>query len=160
MTITPGSTIPTATVYEMTPDGPQGVTTDELFKGKRVVMFGIPGAFTPTCSAHHLPGFVQHADRLREKGIDSLICMAVNDAFVMGAWGKDQGVGDAVRMIADGDGELTKAMGMELDLSGKGLGLRCQRFALVVNDGVIERVEIDPAGTFEFTSAEAILSSL
>ena len=120
-----------------TADGPKEVSTDELFKGKKVVMFAVPGAFTPTCSAKHLPGFVQNAEAIKAKGVDSVVCMAVNDAFVMGAWGKDQGAGDKVLMLADGSAALTKALGLELDLIARGLGVRSQRYALVAEDGKV-----------------------
>lgn len=160
MTIQPGDKIPAATLYEMGPDGPGGLSTDDLFSGKTVVLFGIPGAFTPTCSAQHLPGFVKMADQIKAKGVDDIVCFAVNDAFVMGAWGKDQNVDGKVRMIADGDAELTKKMGLELDLSGKGLGLRCDRFAMVVENGVVKSIDQEGPGEFEVSSAEAQLSKL
>jgi len=160
MSIQPGDKIPTATLYEMGTDGPGGLSSDELFAGKTVVLFGIPGAFTPTCSAQHLPGFVNMADQLKAKGVDDIVCFAVNDAFVMGAWGKDQGVAGKVRMIADGDAELTKKMGLELDLNGKGLGLRCDRFAMIVKDGVVQSIDVEGPGEFEVSSAEAQLSKL
>lgn len=158
MSIQPGDKIPAATLYEMGTDGPGGLSSDELFGGKTVVMFGIPGAFTPTCSAQHLPGFVKMADQLKAKGVDDIICFAVNDAFVMGAWGKDQGVDGKVRMIADGDAELTKKMGLELDLNGKGLGLRCDRFAMIVKDGVVQSIDVEGPGEFQVSSAEAQIS--
>jgi len=140
--------------------GPEAVTTDALFSGKTVAIFGVPGAFTPTCSEKHLPGFVEHADALKSKGVDTIVCTAVNDVFVMHAWGKDQNVGDKVRMVADGDAELTTAAGLELDLKGKGLGLRCQRFSMLVKDGVVQQVYVDPAGAFELTKAENLLANL
>ena len=160
MTIQPGDTIPDATVYEMTEDGPAGVGTDQLFGGKTVVMFGLPGAFTPTCSALHLPGFKALADQFKAKGVDEIVCFAVNDAFVMGAWGKDQGVEGKVRMIADGSGELTKKLGLELDLTERGLGLRCERFAMIVKDGKVKSIDVEPPGEFEISSAEVQLSKL
>ncbi len=141
-------------------NGPEAVGTDELFKGKKVAFFGVPGAFTPTCSAKHLPGFVQHAAALKSKGIDAIVCTAVNDVFVMSAWGKDQNVGDKVMMVADGDAALTKACGLELDLHGKGLGLRNQRFSMVVEDGVVKVMHIDPPGSFDKTSAETLLGEV
>ena len=125
-----------------------------------MALFGLPGAFTPTCSAQHLPGFVANADALKAKGVDSIVCLAVNDVFVMGAWGKDQNVGDKVTLVADGSAQFTKAAGLELDLIERGLGLRCQRFSMVVDDGVVKSLNIDPAGTFEATSAEKILEQL
>jgi len=160
MTIQVGDSIPSATLSIMTADGPSAITTDDIFKGKTVALFGLPGAFTPTCSAQHLPGFVANADALKAKGVDSIVCLAVNDAFVMGAWGKDQNVGDKVMLVADGSAQFTKAAGLELDLTERGLGLRCQRFSMVVDDGVVKSLNIDPAGSFEATSAEKILEQL
>lgn len=160
MTIQVGDAVPSVKLMHMGEGGPSPVTTDELFKGKKVVVFGVPGAFTPTCSAKHLPGFIQHADELKAKGVDAIVCTAVNDVFVMSAWGKDQGAGDKVLMVADGDAEFTKATGLELDLTGKGLGLRNQRFAMVVDDGVVKSLSIDAGGKFEQTSAEAVLKAL
>jgi peroxiredoxin (alkyl hydroperoxide reductase subunit C) len=160
MTIKVGDKIPAVTLNVMTKDGPGAVSTDEIFKGKKVAIFGVPGAFTPTCSAKHLPGFVQNAGALKKKGIDSIVCLSVNDAFVMGAWGKDQNVGDKVMMVADGSAKFTKAAGLELDLNERGLGLRCQRFSMVVDNGVVKKLNIDAAGTFEKTSAEAMLGEI
>ncbi len=160
MTIQVGDSIPSATLNIMTADGPSAISTDDIFKGKTVALFGLPGAFTPTCSAQHLPGFVANADALKAKGVDSIVCLAVNDVFVMGAWGKDQNVGDKVTLVADGSAAFTKAAGLELDLVERGLGLRCQRFSMVVDDGVVKSLNIDPAGTFEATSAEKILEQL
>ena len=160
MAIQVGDTIPSATLNIMTADGPSAITTDDIFKGKTVALFGLPGAFTPTCSAQHLPGFVANADALKAKGVDSIVCLAVNDVFVMGAWGKDQNVGDKVTLVADGSAAFTKAAGLELDLTERGLGLRCQRFSMVVDDGVVKSLNIDPAGSFEATSAEKILEQL
>ena len=160
MTIRVGDSIPSATLNIMTADGPSAITTDDIFKGKTVALFGLPGAFTPTCSAQHLPGFVANADALKAKGVDSIVCLAVNDVFVMGAWGKDQNVGDKVTLVADGSAQFTKAAGLELDLIERGLGLRCQRFSMVVDDGVVKSLNIDAAGTFEATSAENILEQL
>ena len=160
MTIAVGDSIPAVTLNVMTDDGPGAIATDEIFKGKKVAMFGVPGAFTPTCSAKHLPGFVQNAASLKAKGLDSIVCLAVNDAFVMGAWGKDQNVGDTVMMVADGSAAFTKAAGLELDLTERGLGLRCQRFAMVVDDGVVKSLHVDAGGTFDKTSAESVLSEL
>jgi len=159
MTISVGDKIPTIDLSIMTQDGPGGISTDEIFAGKKVAIFGLPGAFTPTCSAQHLPGFVQNADALKAKGIDTIVCLAVNDVFVMGAWGKDQNVGDAVMMVADGSANFTKATGLELDLTERGLGLRCQRFAMVVDDGKVKSLHIDD-GVFEMTSAETMLGEL
>ena len=159
MTINVGDKIPSVGFTVMTADGPDAVSSEDLFSGKKVALFGVPGAFTPTCSAKHLPGFVANADALKAKGIDTIACMSVNDAFVMGAWGKDQNVGDKVMMLADGSADFTKAAGLELDLTARGLGLRCQRFAMVVDDGTVTSMHIDE-GTFEKTSAETMLSEL
>ena len=160
MTIQVGDRIPAVTLMRMGESGPEGVDSGDIFNGRKVALFGIPGAFTPTCSAKHLPGFVEKADELKAKGVDAIVCTAVNDVFVMNAWGKDQNVGDKVAMIADGDAALAQAAGLELDLHGKGLGLRCQRFSMVVDDGVVKVLNIDPPGTFEKTSAEALLEQL
>jgi len=160
MTIKVGDTIPSVTLYQMTGDGPEGISTDDIFQGKKVAMFGLPGAFTPTCSAKHLPGFVTNAEALKAKGIDTIVCLAVNDAFVMGAWGENQKVGDKVLMAADGSADFTKAAGLELDLTDRGLGLRCQRFSLIADDGVVQTLNIDEAGAFKETSAETMLANL
>jgi peroxiredoxin (alkyl hydroperoxide reductase subunit C) len=160
MTIKVGDKIPSATLMQATAEGPKEVSTEELFGGKTVVLFGVPGAFTPTCSAKHLPGFVNHAAAIKAKGVDTIACMAVNDVFVMGAWGKDQGVGENIVMLADGSGALTKAMGLEFDLTARGLGVRAQRFALVAKDGVVTHVAVEAPGAFEVSSAEAILAVL
>ena len=155
-----GDRIPSVKLKHMTADGPKDITTDELFKGKKVVLFALPGAFTPTCSAKHLPGFVQNAAAIKAKGIDSIICLAVNDAFVMGAWGKDQNVGDKVVMAADGNGEFAKALGLDFDGARFGMGTRSQRFALVAQDGVVKHLAIEAPGKFEVSSAEAVLGKL
>ena len=159
MTIKAGDKIPSIELKTMTSDGPDGITTDDLFNGKKVILFGLPGAFTPTCSAKHVPGFVQHADAIKAKGIDTIACISVNDAFVMGAWGKDQNVGDKVMMLADGSAEFTKAAGLELDLVARGMGVRCQRFSMIVDNGVVQSINIDDS-TFDKTSAEQALSDL
>ena len=148
------------TLTKATAEGPKPVTTDEIFKGRKVVMFAVPGAFTPTCSAKHLPGFVQNIDALKAKGVDEIVCMAVNDAFVMGAWGKDQGVGENITMLADGSAAFTKAMGLELDLVARGLGVRSQRFALVAQDGKVSHLAVEAAGGFDVSRAEAVLAAL
>jgi peroxiredoxin len=140
--------------------GPQPITTDELFKGKLVALFGLPGAFTPTCSNVHLPGYVQHADALREKGAEDIICLSVNDAFVMAAWGKDQSVGDRVRMVADGSGAFAAATGLELDLVEGGLGMRCQRFSMIVDNGVVKDIETEGPPVAELTGAEKMLEKI
>jgi peroxiredoxin (alkyl hydroperoxide reductase subunit C) len=143
-----------------TAEGPKEVSTDDLFKGKKVVMFAVPGAFTPTCSAKHLPGFVQNADSMKAKGVDSVVCVAVNDAFVMGAWGKEQGAGDKVVMVADGSAALTKALGLELDLTARGMGVRSQRYALVAEDGKVTHLAVEAPGGFEVSKAESILAAI
>lgn len=160
MTISAGEKIPSVDLAVMTDEGPDGLSTDDLFAGKKVAIFGVPGAFTPTCSAKHLPGFVQNADALKAKGVDTIACLSVNDAFVMGAWGKDQNVGDAVVMVADGSANFTKATGLELDLTDRGLGLRCQRFSMIVDDGTVTSIHVDEAGAFDKTSAETMLGEL
>ncbi len=160
MAIKVGDTIPSVKVMQATAEGPREVSTDEIFKGKTVVLFGVPGAFTPTCSAKHLPGFVQNADALKAKGVDTVACMAVNDAFVMGAWGKDQGTDGKVTMLADGSGVFTRAMGLELDLTPRGLGVRSQRFALIAKDGKVTDVAVEAPGAFEVSKAETVLGKL
>src|SRR5580658_1073089 len=148
MSIKAGERMPAGTLKRMTKEGPKDISTDELFKGKTVVLFSVPGAFTPTCDAKHLPGFVQLADQIRAKGVDTIACMAVNDVFVMNAWGKASGVGDKVMMLADGNGDYARALGLELDGKGYGMGMRGQRFAIVVKDGVATHVEVEQAGQF------------
>jgi len=159
MTIKAGDRIPTATLRVMGTDGPQAVSTDELFKG-HVVLFSVPGAFTPTCNAKHLPGFVQHADAIRARGVDRIVCLAVNDVFVMSAWGKAGNVGDKVVMAADGNGEFTRALGLTLDATGFGMGLRGQRFALVAENGVVKQVNVEAPGEFKVSAAEYVLGQL
>jgi peroxiredoxin (alkyl hydroperoxide reductase subunit C) len=141
-------------------DGPTSASTDDLFKGKKVALFGLPGAFTPTCSAKHVPSYMSNADALRAKGVGSIICLSVNDAFVMGAWGKDQGVGDEIIMAADGSAEMTKAMGLELDLTARGMGVRCDRFSMIVDDGVVVVLNHEPPGEYRVSSAETMLEQL
>jgi len=160
MAIKAGDRMPSGTLKTMTKDGPKDVTTDDLFKGKKVVLFSVPGAFTPTCDAKHLPGFVQLADQIRAKGVDTIACMAVNDVFVMNAWGKHSGVADKITMLADGNGHYAKALGLELDASGYGMGTRGQRFAIVVKDGVAEHVNIEAPGQFKVSAAEHVLGQL
>jgi peroxiredoxin len=159
MTIKVGDRMPSGTLHTMTDSGPAPVTTDELFKGKKVVLFSVPGAFTPTCSAKHLPGFVGNFDKLKAKGVDTIACMAVNDAFVMGAWGKDQKTDGKVTMLADGSAEYSRKLGLETDLSGYGMGVRGKRFSLLVDDGVVKAVNVDE-GEFKATSAESMLEQL
>lgn len=157
MAIQEGEKIPAATVKAT---DMSDLTTDELFGGKKVVIFAVPGAFTPTCSNQHLPGFIEQADAIRAKGVDDIICMSVNDAFVMDAWGKDRGVGDKVRMVADGNGEFSKALGLDFDGSGIGFGLRCQRFAAIIDDGVVTKLAVEEPMKFDVSSADAILAAL
>ena len=145
---------------EMTDGGPKDVTLGELTKGKRVVLFAVPGAFTPTCSAKHLPGFVRDAAAIRAKGVDEIACVSVNDAFVMGAWGKQSGADGKVRMLADGNGEFTRAVGLELDASGFGMGSRSQRYGMVVKDGKVEQLHVEAGPGLNVCSAESMLSKL
>jgi peroxiredoxin len=160
MTIQVGDTIPNITISTMTGDGPAEITTDEIFGGKRVVMFALPGAFTPTCSAAHVPGYVVHNDAIKAKGVDSIVCLSVNDAFVMGAWGESQNVEDNILMLGDGSASLTQALGLELDLTEKNFGIRSQRYALIAEDGVVTHLNIEPAGGLEVSDAETILGLL
>ena len=160
MTISAGQKMPSGVFGVMTDDGPGAISTDDLFGGKKVVLVSVPGAFTPTCSMNHLPGFVDQAEALHSKGVDTIACMAVNDVFVMDAWGKDRGVGDNVMMLADGNGEYARALGLEMDGTGFGMGMRGQRFAMVVDDGVATHVAVEAPGQFEVSKAEAILDKL
>ena len=160
MSIQAGEKMPSGAFGVMTESGPGGISTDDLYSGKKVVLVSVPGAFTPTCSMNHLPGFVDHADDILAKGVDTIACMAVNDIFVMDAWGKDRGVGDKVVMLADGNGEYAQALGLELDASGFGMGMRGQRFAIIVDDGVATHVAVEAPGQFEVSKAEAILEAL
>jgi peroxiredoxin len=160
MTIKVGDKVPSATFREMTPDGPKQVSTDDLFADKKVALFALPGAFTPTCSAKHVPGFVQNYEALKAKGVDTIACVSVNDAFVMGAWGKDQGAGDKVRMLADGNGEFTQAVGLEMDGTKFGMGKRSQRYSMIVEDGVVKSLNVEQPGAFEVSSAEFMLGLL
>ena len=144
----------------MGPDGPQNVEAAELLGKGRVVLFSVPGAFTPTCNAKHLPGFIEKSGELRAKGVDRIVCLAVNDVFVMGAWGKAAGAGDAIVMAADGNGDFTRALGLELDARGFGMGMRGQRFALVIENGVVRQVHVEAPGEFKVSSAEHVLASL
>jgi peroxiredoxin (alkyl hydroperoxide reductase subunit C) len=155
-----GDKIPAMKLMAATAEGPREVDTGELFGTGKVVLFAVPGAFTPTCSAKHLPGFVAHLADLKAKGVNKVVCMAVNDAFVMGAWAKDQKVGDGIVMLADGSGAFTKALGLELDLVARGLGVRSQRFALVTQDGVVTHLAVEEAGGFDVSRAEAVLETL
>jgi len=160
MTISVGQRLPDATFMTMGENGPEPVSTSDIFGGKRVALFAVPGAFTPTCSAKHLPGFKERADEFKAKGIDNIACTSVNDVFVMGAWAKDQGVSGEMTMLADGNGEFAKAMGLELDGSGFGMGGRSQRYALVANDGVVESLHVEEGGEFKVSSADYVLENL
>ncbi len=159
MTIKTGDKIPAANLTVMTESGPKPVSTDELFGGKKVVLFSVPGAFTPTCSAKHLPGFVEKADEFKARGVDTIACMAVNDVFVMNAWGKSANADD-IAMLADGNGEFTSKLGLELDASGFGMGQRSQRFALIADDGVVSQLFVEAPGEFKVSSAEHVLASV
>ncbi|MSP48352.1 MAG: peroxiredoxin [Alphaproteobacteria bacterium] len=160
MVVKVGDKVPSVKIKRMTADGVKDVDTGELFSGKKVVVFALPGAFTPTCSAKHLPGFVDKNADLKKKGVDLVACLSVNDAFVMDAWGKAQNVGDKVAMLADGNGDFTKAMGLEMDGTGFGMGHRSKRYAMVIDNGVVKSLEVEQPGKFEVSSAEAVLSKL
>ena len=160
MTIKSGDRLPDVTFMSMGADGPEPKSTKDVFSGKRVALFAVPGAFTPTCSAKHLPGYKEKADALRGKGIDAIACTSVNDVFVMDAWGKDQNVGDDVIMLADGNGAFAKDIGLELDGSGFGIGGRSQRYSMIVNDGVVESLNVEDGGEFRVSSADFMLENL
>ena len=160
MTIKTGDRIPEGKLKVMGKDGPMNVAAEELLAKGRVVLFSVPGAFTPTCDAKHLPGFIEKAAALRSKGVGKLVCLAVNDVFVMNAWGKSAGVGDAIVMAADGNGDYSRALGLELDARGFGMGMRGKRFALVVEDGVVKQVHVEAPGEFKVSSADYILGQL
>lgn len=168
MTIKVGDRLPEGTLTECTefdpangcPMNPQALAVGDLVKAKKIVIFGLPGAFTPTCSAKHVPGYVANFDKLKAKGVDEIWCMAVNDGFVMAAWGRDQKAGGKVRMMADGSADYTRKLGLELDLTAKGMGVRCQRFAMIVDDGVVKQLAVEAPGKFEVSSAEAMLAKL
>ena len=162
-----GDKVPSATLMEYNEVekdgcsiGPNPVKTDDLFKGKKVVLFGLPGAFTPTCSAKHVPSYLANIDKLKAKGVDEVACMSVNDAFVMGAWARDQHTGDKVRMLGDGSAEFTKAMGLTLDLNARGMGTRSQRFSMLVDDGVVKSLNVEAPGKYEVSDAETMLKQL
>jgi peroxiredoxin len=160
MTISVGDKMPSVTFIKATAEGPQPLSSDEFFAGRRVAIFSLPGAFTPTCSAKHLPGFVEKADDLKAKGIDEIACTAVNDAFVMGAWGKANATDGKVTMLADGNGDFPKAVGLEMDGSKFGMGTRGQRFSMVVNDGVVEQLNVEAPGEYKVSSAEYLSEQL
>ena len=167
MTIKVGDKLPAGTLqefHEVEKDGcavgPNPVKVEDLTRGKKVVIFGLPGAFTPTCSAKHVPSYLANYDKLKAKGVDTIACLSVNDAFVMGAWARDQKTGDKVRMLADGSADYTKALGLELDLGARGMGLRCQRFSMLVDDGVVKALNVEAPGKFEVSDGETMLKQL
>lgn len=159
MTIKVGDRIPSATLNYLK-DGVQAIRTDDIFKGKKVVLFSVPGAFTPTCSAKHLPGYVDKLAEFKAKGVDTIACMAVNDAFVMNAWAKNQNVPEGVLMLADGNGNFAQALGLEMDASAFGMGMRSKRFALVAEDGVVKQLHVEAPGEFKVSAAESVLAAL
>lgn len=159
MTIAIGDKIPATTFKIMGDKGPQDITSDEIFAGKKVVLFAVPGAFTPGCTVTHLPGYVVLADKIKAKGVDSIVCLSVNDAFVMGAWGKSQNAEELI-MLADGNGAFTKAVGLELDATGFGMGTRSKRYAMIVDKGVVTHLAVEPAGGIVESAADAILAKL
>ena len=160
MTIKVGDKMPKGQFTRMGANGPEPVTTDELFGGKKVVLFSVPGAFTPTCSAKHLPGFINNFDKLKAKGVDTIACMAVNDVFVMKAWGESSKAAGKVEMLADGNGEYARSLGLELDASKYGMGTRGKRFSAIVDNGVVKKLNVEPAGEFGVSSAESALKQL
>ena len=160
MSIKVGDRIPQTNFVKATPEGPQPVSSDEFFKGRKVALFSVPGAFTPTCSARHLPGFVDKAEDLKAKGIDEIACTAVNDAFVMGAWSDSAEAGDKVTMLADGNGDFANAVGLEMDGTKHGMGKRGQRYSMIVNDGVVEQLNVEEPGAFNVSSADYMLERL
>jgi glutaredoxin/glutathione-dependent peroxiredoxin len=167
MTIKVGDRLPPGTLYEYNetetpgcPIGPREVKIEELTRGRKVAIFGLPGAFTPTCSAKHVPGYLRNADALKAKGVDEIVCISVNDAFVMGAWGREQKVDGRVRMLGDGSGTYTKALGLEMDLGARGMGVRSQRYSMIVDDGVVRALNVEAPGKFEVSNAETMLEQL
>ena len=161
MTINVGDKLPSVTLKQLTPEGVKEFTTDDIFRGKKVVLFAVPGAFTPACSQRHLPGYVDKAANLKTKGVDEIACVAVNDAFVMGAWGKEQKTEGKIRMLADGSGDFARALGLELDLTKGGLGVRSKRYAMLVDNGIVRSLNVEAQpGQVEVSSAEAMLKVL
>ena len=160
MTIKVGDKLPAATFSAGTAEGPKPMTTDEIFAGKKVALFAVPGAFTPTCSARHLPGFKDHAADFKAKGVDTVACVSVNDAFVMKAWGESQSVLGDILMLGDGNGAFTKAVGLEMDASGFGMGVRSQRYSMIVEDGVVKELNIEAPGEFKVSAADYMLAQL
>ncbi|MEH6698796.1 MAG: peroxiredoxin [Brevundimonas sp.] len=160
MTINTGDRLPEATLMKATSEGPKPVNVSEIFNGKTVALFAVPGAFTPTCSARHLPGFAENLETLKAKGVDTVACVSVNDAFVMGAWAQSQEGADKILMLADGNGEFTRAVGLTMDAKGFGMGERSQRYSMLVKDGVVEQLNIEQGGEFKVSSAEHLLGQL
>ena len=160
MTIKVGDTLPAATLTAATSEGPRPLSTDDIFKGKKVALFAVPGAFTPTCSAKHLPGFKEKAGDIKGKGVDTIACLSVNDAFVMKAWGENQNVGDDILMLADGNGDFTRTVGLELDGSRFGMGSRSQRYSMIVEDGVVKELNVEAPGEFKVSAADYLLAQL
>ncbi len=160
MTIKVGDKLPSATLVKVTENGPDQVSTDDFFAGRKVALFAVPGAFTPTCSAKHMPGYIDNAEALKTKGVDEIACVSVNDAFVMDAWGKASNAGDKVTLLADGNGQFAKELGLEMDGSKFGMGTRSQRYSMVVNDGVVESLNVEAPGEFKVSSAEHLLDTL
>ena len=160
MTIKPGDKLPDAVLMEMTANGPEPRKTDDIFSGKTVALFAVPGAFTPTCSAKHLPGFIEKAEELQGKGIDDIVCTSVNDVFVMNAWGEQAKTGGKVRMLADGNGAFAKSMGLDMDASGFGMGERSKRYSMLVKDGVVEQLNVEDGGEFKVSSADYLLGQI
>ena len=160
MSIQVGDRLPKTTFMKATPEGPQPVDSEEYFSGRRVALFSVPGAFTPTCSARHLPGFVEKAEQLREKGVDEIACTAVNDAFVMGAWSESAGAGEKVTMLSDGNGQFAQGVGLTMDGSKFGMGTRSQRYSLVAKDGVVQQLNVEQGGEFRVSSADYLLGQL
>jgi glutaredoxin/glutathione-dependent peroxiredoxin len=160
MTIKVGDKVPSVTLRYVSPEGVQAVTTDDFFRGKKVALFGVPGAYTRTCSERHLPGYVSHADELKAKGVDTIACIAVNDQFVMDAWGKERGAAGKVVMLGDGSGDFVRAIGLELDRVKEGMGIRTQRYSMLIDDGVVKALNVEQPGQFEVSGAEAMLKAL
>ncbi|MHA3840144.1 redoxin family protein [Sphingomonas aestuarii] len=160
MTIKVGDKLPSATLVKATENGPDQVSTDDFFAGRKVALFAVPGAFTPTCSAKHMPGYIDNAEALKAKGVDEIACVSVNDAFVMDAWGKASNAGDKITLLADGNGQFAKELGLEMDGSKFGMGTRSQRYSMVVNDGVVESLNVEAPGEFKVSSAEHLLGTL
>lgn len=160
MTIKIGDKLPTVTLTQATLDGPKPVTTDDLFNGKKVALFAVPGAFTPTCSARHLPGYVDKAEAMKAQGVEVIACLSVNDAFVMKAWGESQAVGEDIMMLADGSGDFTRAVGLTMDATKFGMGERSQRYSMIVEDGVVKSLNVEEAGEFRVSSAEYLMDQL